>query len=185
MEWPALLRYRIVPAAIAAIAFSFLQGGAMAGEPPADASLVGKRIQQSRLTDSRGIEYLLPAIRDGRVDVVNFWGIRCGSCLEELPKLEALYGKYRERGVTVYGINADAAPWEALRPLMEKMNLKFSFPLFSDTQMDLMDGYQVSATPMTVILDGRGIVRYQHVGYQAGDEAKLESEILKAMEGGK
>jgi len=25
MEWPALLRYRIVPAAIAAIAFSFLQ----------------------------------------------------------------------------------------------------------------------------------------------------------------
>jgi len=39
----------------------------------------------------------------GRVVVLNFWGIWCKSCRQEIPHLSALDREWRERGLVVLG----------------------------------------------------------------------------------
>lgn len=169
-------------AALVLILGDILPGTGFAGTLPEEPSRVGKTIPAISRVDQGGEAHRVPSGRKGCIEVVNFWGIRCGSCLQEIPKLEELYARYRARGLKVYGINADGVPGEMLWSLMQKSNLEILFPVLPDPEMEAMDLYQVMATPLTLILDSEGIVRYQHVGYNDGDEKTLETEILKVMD---
>lgn len=43
----------------------------------------------------------------GKPLVVNFWATWCGPCRLEMPQLDALSRKYKERGLTILGISVD------------------------------------------------------------------------------
>src|SRR5690606_23928383 len=45
----------------------------------------------------------------GEVVLLNFWASWCKPCLVELPRLEALHARHRERGFTVLAVNLDSA----------------------------------------------------------------------------
>src|SRR5919197_1514583 len=68
-----------------------------------------------------------------RVVVLNFWATWCQPCTDEMPTLEGLWRRYRERGVAVVGINVDRG---APRALIESYatRLGLTFPILLDPE---------------------------------------------------
>ena len=122
-------------------------------------------------TDSRNVR--LEELR-GQVVLVNFWATWCGPCREEMPRLNAMYEKYRKSGVVLLGVNIDDDPNTALATA-KKLNV--AFPVLLDTDKRVSKLYDLSTMPSTVVIDRDGKVRYLHRGYRDGDEAEYEQAI--------
>ena len=58
-----------------------------------------------------GGEVRLSELR-GKVVVMEFWATWCGPCRYSSPSLEAMYRKYRDRGVTILLVNQAESPEE-------------------------------------------------------------------------
>ncbi len=156
-----------------------------AGSANGEASLVGKECPKFRGNDFDGKEFTLPAKRKGSVEVVNFWGIRCSSCLDEMSKLDLINKKHGARGLTIYGVNVDGAAAGVIAGLMKKMDLSVSYRLLPDADFAIMDSFRVTSTPFTVIVDDTGRIVYTHEGYKEGDETEIEAQIEKRIGAGK
>jgi peroxiredoxin len=97
------------------------------------------------------------------VVVLNFWATWCQPCTDEMPTLERLWRRYRERGVMVVGINVDRG---ASRALIEAYagRLALTFPLLLDPDMETAGKWRASALPATFLIRPGGDV----VGYALG-----------------
>jgi peroxiredoxin len=98
-----------------------------------------------------------------RVVVLNFWATWCQPCTDEMPTLEGLWRRYRERGVIVVGINVDRG---APRALIESYatRLGLTFPILLDPESKTSNAWRVSALPATFVIRPGGDV----AGYALG-----------------
>jgi peroxiredoxin len=124
-----------------------------------------------RSTDGRNVR--LDELR-GQVVLVNFWATWCGPCREEMPRLNALYAKYRSSGFVLLGVNVDDDPATALATATK---LAVSFPVLLDTDKKVSKLYALETMPSTLLIDRDGQVRFLHRGYRTGTEADYEQQI--------
>ena len=113
----------------------------------------------------------------GSVVVVDFWASWCAPCREELPVLEALYQKYREKGLVVVGVNQDADEAKMAKFLRAK---PLSFPIVHDAEGAVARRYAPPKMPSSYVIDRKGLIRHVHAGFRASDKDELERE-LKAL----
>ena len=59
--------------------------------------------------------------------------------------------------------------------------LGVTFPVLFDTEKRVSRLYDVNAMPSTVLIDRDGKVRYIHLGYRAGYEARYESQVRELL----
>jgi peroxiredoxin len=114
----------------------------------------------------------------GQVVLINFWASWCGPCRTEMPRLDALYRKYRAAGVTLVGINVEPDSADALNYLK---STPVTFPILFDSDSKVSKLYEVAGMPSTVILDRKGMVRYIHRGYKPGEEDAYLDQIRALM----
>jgi thiol-disulfide isomerase/thioredoxin len=133
----------------------------------------GSKAPAVELKDLSGKSFGWGAL-SGKVVLVDFWASWCAPCKEELPVLEALYKKYRGRGFEIVGINQDEDPANASKFLRRA---PLSFPILHDAKRAAAGSYSPSKMPSSYLIDRRGLVRYVHAGFKAGDAADLEREI--------
>lgn len=113
-------------------------------------------------------EFSLPAVQDGkpltRADLlgkpalVNVWGTWCVACRVEHPVLT----KLAQQGVVIYGVNykdvnAEAQKW--LKNFHDPYQLNIN-----DEAGSLGLNLGVYGAPETFLIDGKGVIRYKHVG---------------------
>jgi peroxiredoxin len=110
----------------------------------------------------------------GQVVLVNFWATWCGPCREEMPRLDALYRKYRKSGFVLLGVNVDDDPRTALATAAK---LDVSFPVLLDTDKKVSRLYDLNTMPSTIVIDRDGKMRFLHRGYRAGTEGDYEQQI--------
>ncbi|NIS75696.1 MAG: redoxin domain-containing protein [Deltaproteobacteria bacterium] len=118
-----------------------------------------------------------------KVVVLNFWGLRCGACIEEMPRLNEIYKKYREN-IVILGINVDAVDGDFLEGQIDKMGFVMDYEVVPDPEFTMADLFQMTAAPLTVVIDSDGVIQYRHENYEPGDEKKLE-EVIKSLLDGK
>jgi len=112
--------------------------------------------------------------------VLDFWATWCQPCLAELPELEALHRKYRERGLTVVGVSVDGPRnFAKVRPSVAKLGL--TFPIVLDEDGRIQQSWQVRAMPTTVVIDSAGVIVTVREGYRPGDTRSLEAAIVKLL----
>lgn len=114
----------------------------------------------------------------GQVVMVNFWATWCGPCRQEMPALNRLYEKYRDAGFVLFGVNVDADSASAGQMARK---LKVTYPILLDEQKKISELYQVTAMPMTILIDRDGKIRYRHKGYLTGYENQYQTEIRELL----
>jgi peroxiredoxin len=97
----------------------------------------------------------------GKVVLLNFWGIWCKSCRQEIPRLVEVDERLRERGLLVLGVDTGDAPEDLATFAAE---LRISYPvLLGDA---VTEDYQVLVYPTTVVIDRAGRIRHRTEGYR-------------------
>jgi peroxiredoxin len=106
---------------------------------------------------------------------VNFWATWCQPCTLEMPSLEALWQRYRDRGLVVLGVSVDrGAPKTLLEPYVR--NLKLTFPILLDPDSRTSDRWRVTALPWTFLVRPGGEV----VGMATGAR-EWNSDEMRAL----
>jgi peroxiredoxin len=91
----------------------------------------------------------------GRVVFLNFWATWCPPCLEEMPAMERLYQRFRDRGLVVLAVSFDHDV-ARIKPFVERH--RFTFQVAQDPKMSLASQYRLTALPVTLLIDKRGEV---------------------------
>jgi cytochrome c biogenesis protein CcmG, thiol:disulfide interchange protein DsbE len=116
-------------------------------------------------------------LQRGKVSVVNIWASWCGPCREEHPLLLELS---KRSDIVLMGINNKDDPANATR-FLGALGQPFAAIGADPTGRTAIDwgGYGV---PETFIVDGKGIIRYKHVGPLTAEllKGRFADEIKKA-----
>ena len=141
------------------------------------ADIVGKPAPDFALRSLKG-----PPVRLsehlGEVVVINFWATWCGPCRQEMPLLDELYSKYQLAGLILLSVNID----DSAEPAIEMaQTLKVSYPVLFDTRKEVSRAYEVSAMPVTVLVDRAGVVRYVSEGYKPGYEKRYTDKLRELL----
>jgi len=90
----------------------------------------------------------------GQVVFLNFWASWCGPCRAEMPSMEALYQRLKDRGFEILAVNIQESP-ETAAAFMTKNAL--TFPTALDSTGSVSDRYGIRAIPSSFIIDKRGL----------------------------
>ena len=103
------------------------------------------------LTDIEGRRWTLKDLR-GKVVLVNFWATWCPPCRKEIPDLEALYERFKGKGLVVLGISDDDATKVMEFARQEKIN----YPVLLDPGRKVNKLYSIASIPMSFVYDRGG-----------------------------
>jgi len=121
------------------------------------------RLPDFSLADSHGVRTSIHRW-DGRALIVNFWATWCEPCRREIPLLESLASRWRDRGMTVVGIAVDERP----QVLSFARAYKIDYPLLigEDDALAVVNqlGFDSPGFPFTVFTDRRGEVVALYLG---------------------
>ncbi len=90
----------------------------------------------------------------GNVIFLNFWASWCGPCKDEMPSMEALYQRYKERDLVLLAISVDEGSSEPTRKFIQKN--RYHFPVLLDPAGKTLDLFEIDKIPATVIIDKKG-----------------------------
>jgi peroxiredoxin len=120
----------------------------------------------------------LQALR-GRPVLLNFWSPTCPPCALEMPELEKLHRRYATRGLTIVGIVEMESSADEARRFVEERGV--TYPIVLDLDGAIGARYRLEAHPTSVLLDARGTVRFENLGFLRGEEKEIEAAIQKVL----
>ena len=122
-----------------------------------------------------------------KLTLVSFFFPRCPYCNVELPEIQKLYDKYKDRGLSAVWINILPEEVPLIAGWQVAKNLTVPV-LIGGSQEGLQRDYRIESTPATFLLDENGRVLFHEDGYKPGDEktlaAKIEAALNAAQAGG-
>lgn len=145
--------------------------------PAAQAVGEGALAPEIGLHDLQGKPVRVSDLR-GRVVLVDFWASWCAPCREELPVLETLYRKFRDKGLVVIAVGLDK---EAANLAKFLRATPLSFPVVHDADGAVANRYAPPKMPSSFLIDRKGLVRHLHAGFKASDKTLLERQIAALL----
>ena len=112
----------------------------------------------------------------GRVVLVDFWATWCVPCLEELPDLKELYGKYKDRGFSIVGLSMDDEGKEVVAPFVKEYQVPYPILLAG---LEPVEGFPVRGLPTAYLLDRRGFIVKKYFGFKFREQ--LEKDIAAIL----
>ena len=114
-------------------------------------------------------------LNQGKPLYLNFWASWCGPCVSELPDVDALAQEYGDR-ITSAAISVDDNTADA-RAYIERAGL--TLKVYTGNINTLNSGYDLSAIPVSVLIDPNGNILARHVGSMSRSE--LEEFLQPAL----
>ncbi|MFY7744566.1 MAG: DsbE family thiol:disulfide interchange protein [Erythrobacter sp.] len=141
-----------------------------------ESTMIGQPLPEFALDPAyAGLPGAAKADFTGKPQLLNIWASWCLPCIAEAPQLEAL----QKQGVEIVGIAIRDRP-EDVANFLAKYGNPYS-RIGSDAISEVQLAIGSSGVPETFVIDGKGVIRYQHIGdIRESDVAKLLAELEKA-----
>ena len=147
--------------------------------------LTGKSAPAFKASNMNGEEFNLENLR-GKVVVVNLWGTFCEPCVKEMPKLNALVEKYKDKPIVFLAPAVDAK--EALNGFLQKHPFTFqvlpdSFGIISQYSpkkkgvAETKPGSFIMLLPTHLIIDKNGTVVKHFWGFSETTDEEISTAI--------
>ncbi len=118
-----------------------------------------------------------------KLTLVTFFYPRCPYCNLELPEIQKMYDRYKDKGLSAVWINVLPEETNLIPGWLVAKNLNVPV-LVGTSQASLQRDYRIQSTPATYLLDGDGRVLFHAEGYKSGDEKTLEAKIETVVNAG-
>lgn len=118
---------------------------------------------------------------DGKPFAICFWATWCKPCLMELSTFAELYEEWQEEtGMKIFAVSIDDSRTQAkVQPLVNTS--EWEYEILLDVNSEFKRAMGVNNPPHTFVVNGKGEIVWQHVGYAPGDEEGLIEAIRKVI----
>lgn len=107
----------------------------------------------TQVNEHNELETLQLSELEGKGVMLNFWATYCKPCEAEMPFMEELYPKYKDKGVEIVAVSLDVAPL-VINQFINRYNL--TFPVPHDSNGEVMDLYKIGPIPSTFFIGPDG-----------------------------
>lgn len=140
--------------------------------------------------DFEGNKITNDIFKDYDATVINFWTNGCGSCIAEMPELEAYFQDFKDINVNLIGVAASAGESDESKGTAETILKEkgVTYPnLIPDNASSFYQDFigEISGYPMTYIVDSEGnMVGAPLVGVVKKQEENLMKRLDKIIQKG-
>jgi thiol-disulfide isomerase/thioredoxin len=114
--------------------------------------------------------------------LLSFFNIDCKPCKKELPFLQKLYERYKDKGLGIVVVNCDYKKEKVEEVIKYVNDSKFTFPVLKDRFQALQRRYSVESFPTMFILDTSGTIKDIRVGYNEEKMPFPLADVQKRLE---
>jgi len=113
----------------------------------------------------------------GKTVVINFWATWCPPCRYEIPSMERLQEKIKNKDIIILAINIGEDA-ETIFEFIKDYNI--NFPILMDIDSSITKKYPVIGLPTSYIIDSEGRIVYRAIGSREWDSGSI-IEKLKSV----
>ena len=132
------------------------------------------------LKDRQGRTHDLAAYR-GRVVLVNFWATWCEPCLEEMPSLEDLQDRLKDRPFALLTINMEESDAKVERFLQSTLLLEDSLVVLFDRFGTVAKQWKARMLPVSFLIGPDGRIRFTVLGAANWSARETVAQIDRLM----
>ncbi len=115
----------------------------------------------------------------GKIVVLYFWATYCKPCVEKLPKMQAFYEAYGNKGVEIWAL-AEDPDVEMVKGWLQQQDLTIPIAMVGEEENEkFFPGKKILPIPQTIIVDGEGRIA-ERMGLDMTLE-ELEESIKKLL----
>jgi thiol-disulfide isomerase/thioredoxin len=109
----------------------------------------------------------------GRVVLLDFWATWCAPCRVAIPALDAMQARYGAQGLSVLGVSTEDV--QEVAAFTQHVQMRYGVAV--DRQGQTTRTYGVASLPTLVIIDKRGVVRDVAIGFDPGQDARIDATV--------
>ncbi len=98
----------------------------------------------------------------GKVVFLNIWATWCPPCADEMPSMERLYQKLKDKDFIILAVSIDASGTKAVTPFVR--DYKLNFPVLLDTTGRSQTLFETTGIPESFIIDKEGVLAQIIIG---------------------
>ena len=113
----------------------------------------------------------------GKIVLLNFWATWCPPCKAEMPAIEKLWARTKDKDFMVMGVSVGEEPG-TVKDFIARMG--YSYPIFVDPSGALGTAFGARSIPTTYILDKSGAAIAGKIGaapYDSEEAAAIFAEL--------
>lgn len=141
---------------------------------------IGEKAPNIILRDNNNNLIISTNILKQKPILISFFYTDCKPCIKEIPELEKLNKKYKNR-VEFFLICTDTNGVDAVKPFIDQMNL--SIKVLIDKYSDVAKSYHVTKYPSSFIINKKGKIIFFCFGYKQENIKKMETKLKKLKKG--
>ena len=141
---------------------------------PNIAGMIGKRATEINLTNWHNGEAITMDGSAGDIRVMIFWATWCGPCKAAIPGNNQVYAKFKDQGVTLFGI-CDNNQGNSMARTADQHSMAYPTGMMNSGNAEA-SAYNLPHWPFSIIVDRAGIIRA--AGVNPGDLDKAVTALV-------
>lgn len=137
-------------------------------------------VSDFKLKDLENNNKSFSELKGEKLTLIDFWATWCKPCVNAIPELNEIYEAYKDKGVSLIGINCDG-PRSVAKVGPVSKSLQIKYPVLLDINSEIKTELNLMAFPTLLIVNTAGKIVWIHEGFVKGDSEEIIKEIEKQL----